>query len=166
MSQQPTIETLDFDAIKDSPKKESIVSLSSKGSIRNHIIEKMTKQGAPFPVGTHITQASVKFYYLKRTKKFQQKKREGDDKNPLLLFTRSVHRKEIARIRKAFVTIERNVENELASKEGVDIQKVCSFIQLMWIQDEFYISKEVIRKHLNALSVFYKACGIRKSKNN
>lgn len=89
MSKQPTIETLDFDAIKDSPIKKSIVSLSIKGSIRYHMIEKMTKQRAPFPVGTHMTQASVKFYYLKRRKKFEQKKREDDDKNPLLLFTRS-----------------------------------------------------------------------------
>ena len=164
MSEALTLETLDFDAYQDSPKKESIISLSIKGSIRKIILNKMVKSEVPFPVKSHLTQESIIFYILNRRKRVEQKKREGDDKLPILLFTRIVHRKEIARIRKASTTIEKNVESELVSKEGVDLNRVCRFIQIMWIQDEFYISKEVIRKHLNALGIFYKSCGIRKLK--
>ena len=164
MPEALTIETIDYDAFEKSPKKESIVALSIKGSIRKNILDKMIDHKEPFPVKNHITQASIKFYILNRQEKDPLKRQEWDSKTPLLLFTRSVHRKEIARIRKAFITIERNAENELISKEGVDMKKVCRLIQIMWMQDEFYISKEPIRRYLNALSVFYKSCGNRKGK--
>lgn len=146
-------------------KSESIVALSTKGVIRAKIIERMTRGESPFPVKNFITQETAKAYFLHRTRRHEKKKRAGDEKNPLLIFVKSVHRKEVMRIQKAFLTIGRNVENELIVKDGVDIAKVNKFIQLMWIQDEFYISKEVIRKHLNSLSVFYKSCGTRESKN-
>ena len=165
MPETLTIETIDYDAFQKSPKKESIVTLSIKGSIRSYILNKMVNHKEPFPVKSHITQSSIKFYILNRQEKDPLKRQEWDKTNPLLLFTRSIHRKEIARIRKAFLTIERNAENELVSKEGVDVKKVCRFIQMVWIQDEFYISKEPIRRYLNALCVFYKSCGIRRVKN-
>ena len=82
MSEALTLETLDFDAYQDSPKKESIISLSIKGSIRKIILNKMVKSEVPFPVKSHLTQESIKFYILNRRKRFEQKKERGMINSP------------------------------------------------------------------------------------
>jgi|GEM_PF-5814714 len=135
-----------------------------RGVIRKVIITRMKKREKAFPVETFISQRIVKRYFLNRHTYEELKTKPEDKSIPALFLGKKYHRKEIARIKKAFLTIEKNVDKELVNKDKVDVDRVVRFMQLLWIQKEFYISKERVRELLNAMAVFYVACGERGNK--
>ena len=62
------------------------------------------------------------------------------------------------RIRKAFLTLRKNIATETAGME-IDkniYEKIYKYIVYQWLKKEFYITKTEIRRYVFGFSVFFK----------
>ena len=152
---------------QENPSKNTRFRESISGVIKKEIAHKIRNASQYFPIKVKITEVNVRYYFFNQKTPMARREPLTATQRAVLNSAKNIHKKEIARIKKAFKTIRQNVESEIPDAKGVDIEKITLFIILQWLNEEFFISKEKIRSYVYAFSVFFSGCRpkrIRKKK--
>lgn len=125
-----------------------------RGCIKKELIGRLVNQTKAFPLYNKNSLKHVRFYVLNIKRKMDDKDLSQMQKG-VLYFAGLYHTKESARIRKAFRTITKNVMLHVGDSKDVDVAKIIQFIQVQWLLNEFFISKDKIVALLKGFSIFY-----------
>jgi len=160
-----------YSAIEELMKEEAMAKStrfrdSISGTIKKEISQKIMNRTLPFPIKVKITEVSVRYYFFNQKTAMARREPLTATQRAILNSAKALHKKEIARIKKAFKTIESNIINEIQDTKGVEIEKIVDFVKLMWLNEEFFIAKEKIRSYVYAFSVFYSGCKPKKKKQS
>jgi len=151
------IETLNLDDNEENgTKATSRMRLIIRGVIKKELIRNIDMGNKLFPVKKKISVIYIDFYIVKKS--FYDA--PAATQNAILMNAKVIHRKEIARIRKAFKTIESNIKEELLSMHVSSIdadifKKIYLYIIYQWLHEEFYISKKIIARLVDGFCVVY-----------
>ncbi len=133
-------------------KTEQVV----RGIIKNDLIKRMENQLNPFPHKWRICEIGICRYILKKDIPINGKYDHLESWQQNILWQgKDFHKKETARIRKAFRTIEARFFDEYKGTKDPNAVKILNFILLMWLKDEFYISKRKITDFISSFSIFF-----------
>ena len=149
-------ETYEFNEkdINDRDESSNRIRSIIRGVVKIELIKRLENQEKMFPMKNQKPLYYINFYIIQ--KRFNDAPKEIKDS--ILANAKSIHKKEMHRIRKAFATLRNNIATETSGmKIGDDLyEKIYKYIVYQWLKKEFYITKTELRRYIFGFSVFFK----------
>ena len=150
------LETFEFNEKEMNNQDESGNRIRSiiRGVVKQDLLKRLERQEPLFPMTHKKSLYYINFYIIQKNFNDAPKK----IKDSILANAKAVHTKEMHRIRKAFLTLRKNIATETAGME-IDkniYEKIYKYIVYQWLKKEFYITKTEIRRYVFGFSVFFK----------
>lgn len=151
-------EDINIQEIQTEPLKQTRFRRSISGLIKKEIMRRIYNASSVFPIKVKMTETSIRYYYFMQRTAQDRRLPVSATQRAIINSAKLIHKKEIARIKKAFKTIENNTNDTVPNAKEVPVPKIANFIKLMWLNEEFFISKEKIRNYVYGFSVIYSGC--------
>ena len=158
MAKESWFDEIDFmdaedEDILDEKKTSNRIRSIIRGVVKIELIKRLEDQKELFPLTHKESLYYINFYIVQ--KKFHHASKEV--KRSILDSAKSIHTKEMHRIRKAFLTLRNNIATETVDMhiEKDLYEKIYRYLVYQWLKEEFYIKKTTIRRYIYGLVVFF-----------
>lgn len=154
------LETYEFDEndmndedYLDEEKANSRIRSIIRGVVKIELLERLETQKELFPLTNKKSLYYINFYIVKKRFSYAP----DEIKRSILDGARSIHKKEMHRIRKTFATLRSNIITETVDMQiGEELyEKIYRYLVYQWLKEEFYIKKTLIRRYIHGLIVFF-----------
>lgn len=158
MPKESWLDEIDFmdiqdEDVLDEKKTNNRIRSIIRGVVKIELIKRLEEQKELFPLTHRESLYYINFYIVQ--KKFNHAPKEV--KKSILDSAKSIHTKEMHRIRKAFLTLRNNIATETVDMliEKDLYEKIYRYLVYQWLKEEFYIKKTIIRRYIYGLVVFF-----------